>query len=89
MSYTGNDNQKNLLFHTISQQQQGEEGEDGAGGAGGGSAHNVAISDGLMFKIKIATPEEIKAKHVGTAHVPIALVAKPGRRASRAGGQRE
>ena len=25
----------------------------------------MAISDGLMFKIKIVTPEEIKAKQVG------------------------
>ncbi|EFJ48653.1 hypothetical protein VOLCADRAFT_90840 [Volvox carteri f. nagariensis] len=63
MSFTGNENQKNLLYQTISANAQAAANADTTGGAEGGDGKkNVAISDGLMFKIKIVTPEEIKAK---------------------------
>ncbi|GIL92522.1 hypothetical protein Vretifemale_20040, partial [Volvox reticuliferus] len=63
MSFTGNENQKNLLFQTISANAQAAADADETGGAPGEDGKkNVAISDGLMFKIKIVTPEEIKAK---------------------------
>jgi hypothetical protein len=65
MSFTGNENQKNLLFHTIEANAKAVSGEEeGTGGEGGNGMKNVAISDGLMFKIKIVTPEEIRAKQV-------------------------
>ncbi|GIL51750.1 hypothetical protein Vafri_7680 [Volvox africanus] len=63
MSFTGNENQKNLLFQTISANAQAAADADETGGGQGEEVKkNVAISDGLMFKIKIVTPEEIKAK---------------------------
>ncbi|GLI69231.1 hypothetical protein VaNZ11_013721 [Volvox africanus] len=62
MSFTGNENQKNLLFQTISANAQAAADADETGGPGEDVKKNVAISDGLMFKIKIVTPEEIKAK---------------------------
>ncbi|KAG2442264.1 hypothetical protein HXX76_002351 [Chlamydomonas incerta] len=58
MSFKGNENAKNLLAASLTQ--QAAEDEDGEGGGGGQG--NVAVSDGQMFKIKIVTPEEIRRR---------------------------
>eukprot|EP00198_Chlamydomonas_reinhardtii_P003824 XP_001693160.1 glycosyl transferase [Chlamydomonas reinhardtii] len=58
MSFKGNENAKNLLAASLTQQAaQAEDGEGGGGGQG-----SVAVSDGQMFKIKIVTPEEIRRR---------------------------
>lgn len=53
MSFKGNENAKNLLAASLTQQAaQAEDGEGGGGGQG-----SVAVSDGQMFKVRcIASP---------------------------------
>lgn len=67
MSTTGNTNQKLLLRQNLMDEaaKRSAAGSSGGPKGGGGMAAmdvgSVAISDGSMFRIKIASPEEIMA----------------------------
>ncbi|KXZ43170.1 hypothetical protein GPECTOR_99g805 [Gonium pectorale] len=64
MSFTGNENQKNLLFHTISANAQAAADNADASYANGeaGKQSAATVSDGNMFKQKFATPDDIRRK---------------------------